>query len=298
MASGLSSTLDLIAKEAALVFGIPTLIGGTIGNILNIIVFLSLRTFREKSCIFYLTVMSIVNISQLNTGLLARIMTSGFDIDWTQTSLFFCKFRYFVFPAATLISFTCLCLATIDQYLATSSRRRWQQWSNIQLAYRLMTFFIILWLLHGIPYLILFDQVRSSNRISCAAPNPTFLQYRFYFISLVLTGFLPVCITILFGSLAFYNVRTMHYRSVPLVRRELDKQLTTMVLVQDVVNFFTVLPFAIMNALSLNTSLTSDPIIAIHIRFATTISVLFYYFYFAVSIWRECLAEIFDLLIV
>ena len=98
-----------------------------------------------------------------------------------------------------------------------------------------------------------------------------------------MTGFFPVSITIIFGCLAYYNVRTMAYRTIPLVRRELDKQLTTMVLTQDVVNFFTILPFSIINGLLSNTDLTNDPIIAIKMRFATSISVLFYYIYFGVS---------------
>ena len=74
-----------------------TLIAGVIGGFFNIIVFLSLQTFRQSSCAFYLTIMSIVNIGQLFTGLLSRIMISGFDIDWTVTSLFYCKFRYYCF---------------------------------------------------------------------------------------------------------------------------------------------------------------------------------------------------------
>jgi len=59
------------------------------------IIFLSLRIFRENSCAFYLTVMSLLNIGELITGYLPRINASGFDIDWTQISLFYCKFRWF-----------------------------------------------------------------------------------------------------------------------------------------------------------------------------------------------------------
>ena len=287
MTSSLSSTLESITRETTIFFGIPTLIGGALGNILNIIVFLSLRTFRQKSCVVYLTIMSIVNIIQLTTGLLGRIMITSFNIDWTETSLFFCKFRYFVFPAASLISFTCLFFATIDQYFATSSRPRWQKWSNIKFAYYLTTFSTILWVLHGVPYLILFNQVTSFNQTTCVASNPIFFQYRLYFVSLIFIGFLPVAATIIFGSLAFHHVRTMNYRAVPLVRRELDKQLTIMVLTQDVMKFFTVLPYVIVTAISLNTGLIQHPNIAIYLRFATAISVLLYYFYFAVSMKRE-----------
>jgi hypothetical protein len=67
-----------------------------------------------------------VNIGQLITGLLTRIMISGFDIDWIQFSLFYCKFRTYFFQVTSLTSLTCLCLATIDQYLATCTRPHWQ----------------------------------------------------------------------------------------------------------------------------------------------------------------------------
>ena len=116
-----------------------------------------------------------------------------------------------------------------------------------------------------------------------STPNAAFLKYRFYVATLVLTGFLPVLLTIAFGVLAYHNARNMSYRTVPLVRRELDKQLTVMVLAQVFVNFFTVLPFAIVNALTLYPELTVDPIIAIKFRFAMAIITLLYYFYFGVS---------------
>ncbi|UJR38063.1 hypothetical protein I4U23_030744 [Adineta vaga] len=54
--------------------GIPFLIAGLLGACLNIIVFLSLKTFRQSSCAFFLTIMSFVNIGQLLTGLLSRIL--------------------------------------------------------------------------------------------------------------------------------------------------------------------------------------------------------------------------------
>jgi hypothetical protein len=228
--------------------------------------------------------MSIVNDGQLIMGLLARIMITGFGIDWTQTALIFCKLRYFIFSIAALISFTSITLATIDQYFATCFRPRWQEWSNIQVAHRLTAAFSIIWILHGITYLIFFNQTVSptTGKVTCASPNDIFLQYRSYFVTLVLTGFLPVVITILFGCLAYYNVQQLAHRTLPLVRRELDKQLTVMVLVQVIVNSFTVLPYAIVTTLTLNTSLMSDPVVATKIQFIATLTVLLYYINFAV----------------
>ena len=60
---------------------------------------------------------------------------------------------------------------------------------------------------------------------------------------LILTEILPIYITVLFGYLAYRNVRQIPYGTVPLVRRELAKQLTSMVLVQVVHNFIVTAPY-------------------------------------------------------
>jgi hypothetical protein len=93
----------LITNQKIITYsGIPILITGLFGGLLNVTVFLSLNTFRQSSCAFYLTILSFVNIGQLTTSLLSRIMITGFGIDWTQTSLFYCKFRTFAFQATTM----------------------------------------------------------------------------------------------------------------------------------------------------------------------------------------------------
>jgi hypothetical protein len=278
-------SFTLITQQMSIYYGIPVLVGGMLGGFLNTIVFLSLQTFRQNSCAFYLTVMSIVNIGQLFTGLLSRIMISGYNIDWTQISPFYCKFRYFLTQACTLISLTCICLATIDQYFATSSNPRWRQWCTLKVAYRLTISFAIFWILHGILYLVFFGPVYSpiTGKTSCGIPNAVFARYNAYGYFLILTGFLPISITILFALMAFRNIRHSAHHTVPLVRRELEKQLTVMVLVQVAFNSFTLLPSNIVNALGNNTALLSNPTVAANIQFATTISFLVYYLNFAVS---------------
>src|SRR5690349_10499025 len=104
MESPIISSLTFAGQQITIYFGMVILIGGVLGGLLNITVFLSLRTFRQSSCAFYLTVMSIVNVSQLITGLLSRIMITGFGIDWTQTSLFYCKIRSYCILTSALIS--------------------------------------------------------------------------------------------------------------------------------------------------------------------------------------------------
>jgi hypothetical protein len=266
--------------------GIPILVAGLLGGVCNIIVFVSLRTFRQSSCAFYLMIMSVVNLGQLLMGLTIRIMIYSFGIDWTQSSLFYCKFRNYSLQPCVLTSLTCMFLATVDQFFATCSNPRLQQWSNIKLAHRLTAAFILFWILYAIPCLFYYTQtvLPITDTIMCTITYPTFRQYNTYFTMLTLEGILPFSITILFGSMAYYNVRRLPYRTVPLIRRELDKQLTTMVLVQVFYNTFVFAPFIIMTVVNLNTSDIQDPIITAKLQFANLISFTIFYLYFAVSV--------------
>ena len=285
MSSSIVSSLSYIGKEITIYLGTFSLVAGVVGGFLIIVVLLSLRTFRESPCAFYLTIMSIVNIGQMLTGLLSRIMTTGFNIDWSETSLFFCKFRYYCFQICLSTSMTCICLATIDQYLATCTRPRWQRWSNIKLARRLVVIFVVIWTLHNIPFLIYFNHVQSisTGRVTCINTNNIFQQYLNYGSILFFGKILPICITFFFGFFAYRNVQQLSHRTLPLVRRELDKQLTVMILLLVVFSFFTLLPYTIVYLLTTVPQITQDATISAQLQFAIILTTCLVYVYFAVG---------------
>jgi len=74
MSQYIISTANLISHRVTIYFGIPIFILCVIGEFLNIIVFLSLKTFRQNSCAFYLTIMAMISIGYLFTDLLKFIM--------------------------------------------------------------------------------------------------------------------------------------------------------------------------------------------------------------------------------
>jgi len=285
MSSSYISTLNFISQQITIYLGSAIMIIGVIGGCLNLLVFFSLRTFRESSCAFYLIIMSVFNIGQLITGLLSQIMLTGFGIDWTQSSLFSCKWRPFCLQACMMISLTNVCLATIDQYWTTCSRPRWQQWCNIKLAHRLSAISVIIWLLHGIPYLIYMDHIvlTTTKTVICGHTNVIFRQYFIYVAVPIVYRFIPLTITFIFGLLAYRNVQQIAYRTVPLVRRQLDKQLTKMVLVQVFFTCFAILPLAIVNLFILFTDFTEDPLISAELGLINILTICLYYMYFAVS---------------
>jgi hypothetical protein len=80
MSTSTALSLAFTSQQIVIYTGLFIFIAGVIGEPLALIVFLSLRTFRENSCAFYLTIMQIVNTIHLFTGLFTFIMIYGFGI--------------------------------------------------------------------------------------------------------------------------------------------------------------------------------------------------------------------------
>ena len=290
MSSLTVSSLALVSKQVSIYMGIPMLIAGVLGGFFSMVVFLSLKTFRQSSCTFFLMIMSCANIGQLLTALLTRILITGFNIDGTETSQFYCKFRVFCIQSCALISFTCYCLATIDQYFATCSRPRWQQWCHIQIACRLSIIFSVIWLMHGIPFLLYYQLMTDSNteRSLCTVIHPIFLNYTIYLYPIFFRSSAPLLISLFFGFLAYRNVQQIRYRTIPLVRRELDKQLTRMVLSQVLLNIFIFPHYTITSLILLHMPLDADRLVLAILQLMNTIALHLYYVYYAVSFSSCC----------
>lgn len=279
------SSLAHISQQVTVYWGIFIIVTGLFGNIMNVMIFLSLKTFRNSSCGLYLNMASVFNIGQLITSVLSRVMITGFNIDWTQTSVFYCKFRTMCLHLCSLVSFTCLSLSTIDQYMATNSRHHWRQFCQIKWAFYLSFTFVGIWILHEIPALMFMNINQSSNssKSICLNTNFVYRQYVSYVYLCVLTGILPMLINIFFGSLAYRNVRQIPYRVVPLVRRELDKQLTSMVLIQVIYSVIVTLPYNALTIVIRSITVPSGSFIAEQLDFAYSLVGFLYYMYFIVS---------------
>jgi hypothetical protein len=179
-----------------------------------------------------------------------------------------------------------MCLAVIDQFLATCSHPRWHQWNNMKVARFMVIGTVILWILHGIPFLIYYNHILSpiTGEVDCVITNTIFQKYSTICFSAFIASTLPISIMILFGILAYRNVQQIAYRTVPLVRRELDKQLTTMVLVQVFFDIFAVTPLIIYSISSLIISTPNNLLTLTELNFISKITTILYYFYFVVGI--------------
>ncbi|CAF3779201.1 unnamed protein product [Rotaria sp. Silwood1] len=134
-----------IAVLYAQYFGMTILILGILGDILNIYIFSTVRSYRETPATFYLLGAVIANFIQLILAITTRIINVGFNNDLTSSSLAWCKIRQFIVATYPNIALTCECLATIDQFLVTSRHVRLRQLSNIKNAHRIAAVCVVIW---------------------------------------------------------------------------------------------------------------------------------------------------------
>jgi len=125
-------------------------------------------------------------LGKILVAVLFRTLNNGCQINFLH-STWICKIREFLADYFTLISLTCICLATMDQYLSLTR----SELSQLHFAHQ------------SIPFLISCDPLLGS----CKNLNLIYSKYSNYFVWLVLLGPLPVFVMLIFSLLSFNNVR-------------------------------------------------------------------------------------------
>jgi len=234
-------SLAYISQQLSIYIGSFLFITGLLGNGINILIFISERSYRRTPCTFYFLIGSIYNLAFIIPTSPTRILSAGFGMDFIRTSDVFCKIRQFCLLVFNIISISCSCLATIDQFLATSRKSSIRNLSQIKWAYRLVIIVQIIWYLQGIPVLLYQNISPITN--SCIVTNPQYSTY----IPIFLLGFMciiPISIMCLFTWLTYRNI----HQAIALVEQHIDRQLVRMTFMQVVLVILSFLPYGIYNA--------------------------------------------------
>ena len=218
-------SLVYVAQQFTLYVGFLVFLMGMFGNAMVILIFSTERTYRAKPCVIYILVASVHDLLLVLFILSIRIVSVGFGIDVTGRSVLCCKARYYLFCIWAGVSLTCQCLATIDQFLVTSQSVYLRRLSTLKGAYRTIALTVVVWWLHGTPWL--FYQDISPVSRTCVYSNAIFLRYIIFF-SLVILCLLPAILLAIFGCLAYRNL----IKTVALHRQHAHHQMTLMVCLQ------------------------------------------------------------------
>jgi hypothetical protein len=272
-------SLSYIGQQISIYGGLFILLIGIVGNGMNIYVFASVRIYRTTPCSFYFLVGSIYNIVYILINVTSRIISVGYGINVVSIATIWCKVRQFCLITLSLITLSCSCLATIDQYLATSQSVHLRRWSNIKWAHRIVSAVMIFWIIHGIPCLVFYTILPNNNQ--CMSINAVYAAYIPICI-IILISAVPVMIMTIFGYLAYRNIR----QTIVLAELQADRQLTRMTLIQIVLVIICIIPAGIYSAYALITAgNVKDSNRLIKENFVLTIVSLVAYFYYAVCLF-------------
>ncbi|CAF1280090.1 unnamed protein product [Adineta steineri] len=117
------------------------------------------------------------------------------------------------------------CCTAADEYFSTNYLYNIRYICTLKLSRYLAFVFICIWITHSIIQTFFYNIVPS---LGCAIANDIYLRYATYFTYPVLTGLLPIVISLLFSLFAYQNVRRIVRRQIPVARRRLDRQITAM----------------------------------------------------------------------
>lgn len=227
-------SLTILGNEIIVYTGSVFLAVGIFGNIGNIYIFSRLSTYRRTSCIFYYLIASMCNLHVMLFQLIPSVATSSYNFDVSRTSNIWCKIRTYFTTSITPISFTCVCLATIDQFFATSRNDHIRRFSNIKMAYRCAGITTLFWLIHGI-----FGAVFYSNASGwCTPTNAIVNKYSTIYVTAVVC-LIPGIVQGIFGWLVYRNL----CQTIILAREHADRQATRMVLMEVLLVLISISPY-------------------------------------------------------
>ncbi|CAF0961078.1 unnamed protein product [Adineta steineri] len=111
------------------------IIFGTIGNLLNLFVFIRIKTLRQMSNSIFLIGSFLGSLISLWSSRFPRSILNITGVDPLVGSIVFCKFRWLFGRWGLNMPFTCVCLASIDRFLMTSRQVYYRRLFSLKRAY-------------------------------------------------------------------------------------------------------------------------------------------------------------------
>lgn len=237
----MSSSTNIVSA-IAIYAGLPVFICGALGNLLNIR--LLWRT-RHNPCAFLFITSSFINCIILVYGLFTRILSVGFHLDWSTKNRIWCKTRIALTQTGFLVSLTITCLASIDRFLVSCRQEKYRKLSRLSYAIYAVIITGLFWFAIFVPYLVYAELIRSptTGLMSCSLiRNDAFSMYQNYFLFPLFFGLLPTIILLTTGILTYNNTKKLQENHQ---RQLVQKQLTSMMLIQVPTILLSTLPYVI-----------------------------------------------------
>jgi hypothetical protein len=172
---------------------------GIAGALLNIVIFLGIKTCRHSPMAVYIVSQAIADICTLS-----MILIRTASLLALSASSISCKLLVYSGELTICMSMNFLCLAAVDRWACTSQSTVIRRFSSITISRRLSAFCYFFWSLVHIPYLVYLDLVPPAYR--CAFTNELFAYFSTYFFASIFTILLPLLTLVVFSLLTYRNI--------------------------------------------------------------------------------------------
>ncbi|CAF0760014.1 unnamed protein product [Adineta ricciae] len=260
------SWLNYINVQMNRYFPLPFVVFGTIGLILNMIIF-TRRSLCNNSCVQYLLYNSLSNLIVLYWVVITRIVSDGYGNDLSLRSDIFCKIRYFLTYYSRTLATWFIVLACIDRWLSSIQAK--QRFNRVSFARRMSVITCLICFISYVHVLFLFgiqiDSISSAKSCYALAGIYRFLSDLQY---LLFYALVPPILMFVFGILTLRNIRRRRRLIIPTVyartqlrtngNKRRDTQLLIMLLIQVLIIIVFTLPFAIQKLVDTFSSQTQQ----------------------------------------
>lgn len=218
---------------------------GTIGALLNQLIFHQRKLLRRASCSLYFRLISINDLAVLYLIVFTQWLNDQFHIDPTIHNRWYCKFRTYATFSLYALSPYGIVLVCIDRFCRTSKYHRIRRIATLKFAHRMIV--IIIGLILCIYIHIPFQYTIIANQ--CLPLTWQYYRFLGYFLLIFYCLCPPICMSI-FSSWTFIHLRQQKRQSnrrilLPRKRRyHRDYQLMKILFLYVLTNIICTLPFA------------------------------------------------------
>lgn len=273
MAADISNELIKYILPIEIVFG-------TIGNLLNILIF-TRPALRLSGCSVCFLCASIVNLFVIYPTFIINLIGNNYSMNLQGSSAIFCKLYTYLTTQTYILPQYFIILAIIDRYFLTSSNAAFRKLSNLFNVYLAIASLVIFFLLACIHIAIYY-----GIYYTLCIPQPGLYTKFYIFFSNIVYSYIPLCLLFLFGLLTLLNIKQNRLRILPVVQRRrqrTDAQLLKMLLIQILVFFVLVMP--ITGVYIIITFVITDQPLSPMMNLVFTIAYLLFYFNYCVNFY-------------
>ncbi|CAF3708693.1 unnamed protein product [Rotaria sp. Silwood1] len=224
---------------------------GTIGSLINIVLFLR-RQLRSNSCCIYLLSSSISGLILLSIGIVPQVYALYNSSNPFTTISSFCKARSYLNQTSAMSCRWLLVMACIDRCFSCSTYTSIRNLSSVKMARKLSIIINVIWLILPIHTLI-YNNIQPPGNIACAITNnDVAIYHRFY--TIIMGGALPSLISFICCLFIWHHFQSRRKRQIIIPNNEIDRrkklrdqQIIFMLLMQVAIFIISTIPFMSFN---------------------------------------------------